>query len=383
MHIAYVTETYPPELNGVALTAARAIGYLQERGHRVDVIRPRQKIDGTAAADPNHVLVRGMPLPRYPELQMGLPARSPLMRRWRQQRPDVVHIATEGPLGWSALRAARRLGIPATSDYRTHFQRYSGHYGLGPMEGAIDAYLRAFHNRATITFVATEELEQELKARGYRNLACVGRGVDTTLFSPRRRRVDLRARWGVGSGGLAVLYVGRLAPEKNPVLAARTFAAIRRVVPDARLIWVGDGPLSSDLRCLRWGHVFAGVQLGEALADYYASADLFLFPSETETFGNVLIEAMASGLACVAYDRGAARQHLVDGVSGRCVPVGDATAFVAAGAALAASPMTMARMRREASRAIAGLTWDAVLAPFENHLRQRAAAAAPAILRPA
>lgn len=375
LSIAVVTETYTPELNGVALTVERTVNYLRGRGHRVDLVRPRQ---GGEAEEEGTLLVRGFPLPRYPGLQFGMPAVLRLLRRWRKQRPDVVHIVTEGPLGWAALLAARQLGVPVSSDYRTHFQKYSGYYRLGRLADVIGAALRTFHNRCDLTFVPTRMLAAELAAQGYRNLAVVGRGVDGELFSPNRRGAGLRAQWGLGEGQLAVLHVGRLAPEKNPALVREAFHAIRRERPDARLIWVGDGPLRPELERDAPGEIFAGVQRGEALAQHYASADLFLFPSLSETFGNVVVEAMASALPIVAFDIGATHEHLADRLSARVLPPpeGDTraaaalaeSAFIGAARVLAVQDRERRLLADAARSAALQLAWPVILGEFEAHL---------------
>lgn len=368
LHVGLVTETYPPELNGVSLTVRRAVDYLRERGHSVEVIRPRQAADRGRCGGDDDVLLPGMGLVLYPGMQFGFPATRYLKAHWQQHRPDVVHVATEGPLGWSAATAAAALGISVTTDYRTHFQRYSGHYGVGWLARPIEAYLRAFHNRAHMTFVSTLALQRELTSRGYRNVAQVGRGIDTDLFNPDRRSAALRAQWGLRDGDLAVTYVGRFAPEKNLDLAARAFERIRHVRSDARMIWVGDGPARSALRKRNPQHIYAGVQRGVDLATCYASADLFLFPSLTETFGNVTLEALASGLGVVAFDEGAAAQHTRDGVSARLVGWGDEARFINAALEVATTPGLLASLRKHAPLAAAGLSWSNVLSGFERHL---------------
>ncbi|MDB5866124.1 MAG: gtrB [Betaproteobacteria bacterium] len=368
MHVALVTETYPPELNGVSLTVRRAVEYLRERGHTVDVVRPRQAADRGRGGRGDDVLVPGMGLPLYPGVRFGFPAKPRLVARWQERRPNVVHVATEGPLGASALSAAAALGICVTTDYRTHFHRYSGHYGVGWLARPIQAYLRAFHNRADLTFVATAALQRELTALGYLRIAHVGRGVDTDLFNPARRSEALRQHWGVEDGGLAVVYVGRLAPEKNLGLAERAFERIRERCRGARMIWVGEGPARRRLERRHRDHVFAGVRRGADLAAHYASADLFLFPSTTETFGNVTVEALASGLAVVAFDEGAAAQHGIDGVSAKLVARGHDDDFVAAAAEVAGTPALLERLRTKAPHAVEALTWPSVLATFESHL---------------
>lgn len=383
LELAFVTETYPPELNGVALTAARAVDYLRGRGHGVELVRPHQACDRRppdgpfcrlAAVDGQELLIRGVPLPRYPGLQMGLPAVRLLTQRWRRRRPDLVHIVTEGPLGWSALLAARRLDLPVTSDYRTHFHQYSGFYGLGLLQGSIAAALRGFHNRTDACFVATRALAAELGLAGYRGLVCAGRGIDAELFSPARRRPELRLAWGARAAEGAppvALYVGRLAPEKNPSLVQAAFQALRALQPGARLVWVGAGPLAEALAEEADGEVFAGLRRGEDLAAHYASADLFLFPSLTDTFGNVVLEAMASGLAIVAFDRGAAHEHLTDGDSALLVEPGDAVAFVAAACRLAQDATLRRRLGAAARRAAEALGWPDVLGRFEAQLCRR------------
>jgi glycosyltransferase involved in cell wall biosynthesis len=368
MHVALVTETYPPELNGVSLTVRRAVEYLREREHTVDVVRPRQSGDRARRGRDDDMLLPGMGLPLYPGVRFGFPATRRLIARWQERRPSVVHVATEGPLGASALRAAAALDIPVTTDYRTHFDRYSAHYGVGWLARPIEAYLRRFHNRSNLTFVSTAALQRELGARGYLNVVQVGRGIDTDLFNPGRRSAPLRRQWGVDGDGLAVAYIGRLAAEKNLGLAERAFRRIRERCPAARMIWVGDGPARRRLQRRNPDHVFAGVRRGADLAAHYASADIFLFPSATETFGNVTLEALASGLAVIAFDEGAAAQHAVDRVSARLVGCGDQDDFITAAAEVACTPALLERLRTAAPHAVEALTWPSVLAAFESHL---------------
>jgi len=172
LRIAFITETYPPEVNGVAATIARVIEGLRERNHEVQLIRPRQHHadDGVAGERFHEVLMRGMPIPRYPNLKMGLPSKRALVQLWTARRPDLVHIATEGPLGWSALQAAHRLKLAVSSDFRTNFHAYSRHYGIGWLHKPIMAYLRKFHNLAHCTMVPTEGLKRSLVEYGFRNV---------------------------------------------------------------------------------------------------------------------------------------------------------------------------------------------------------------------
>jgi len=374
MHYAIVTETYPPEVNGVALTVQGLEQQLRALGHRVDVVRPRQRGDTGPAT--HELLVRGIALPRYAGLQFGLPARRQLLDRWRREPPDALYVATEGPLGGSALAAARRLGIPVATGFHTRFDRYMRDYGLRWLAPLALAWMRRFHNRAGATLVPTRELAGWLAAHGFTSVRRLPRGVDTQLFHPCQCDPALRAAWGVATNGLAVVHVGRIAAEKNLDLLVRAFRRVQAARPDARLVWIGDGPLRPALEARHPDFVFCGVRRDEALARHFASGDLFLFPSRSETFGNVTLEAMASGVPTVAFDYGAAREHLRDGVHGAAVPDGggeaDEQAFIAAATWIARDDESRAAMARAGRAAVAGLHPAQVAADLDALLRAMA-----------
>jgi glycosyltransferase involved in cell wall biosynthesis len=375
LRVALVTETYPPEVNGVAMTLGRMVDGLRRRGHFVQLVRPRQPGDAGASVDSGEeLLVRGLPIPGYGGLRFGLPAGGALHRHWLRQAPDIVHIATEGPLGRSAIGAARALRLPVTSGFHTNFDAYSRHYGIGWLRKSITHYLRGMHNRTDTTLVPTQSLARELAEQGYRNLAVISRGVDVRLFNPARRSAALRASWGVPPDGLVVSYVGRIAREKNLDLVLSAFAAIKAAVPDARLLFVGDGPMRKPIEARHRGHIFAGTRRGTDLAEHYAASDLFLFPSLTETFGNVTAEALASGLGVVAYDCAAAADLIEDGSNGRLVRPGDATGFVDAAVALASHREMLAMMRSQAAPSVAHLDWEHIHDSFAETLVQQIAA---------
>jgi glycosyltransferase involved in cell wall biosynthesis len=370
LRIAVVTETFPPEVNGVAGTVATMVRGLLRRGHRIDVIRPRQVSDYSGRHSPlcAEVLVPGLPIPGYPHLRFGMPAERRLVERWRVLRPDVVQVVTEGPLGWSALRAARKLGVPCASEFHTNFHAYSDHYGAGLLHRPIACYLRNFHNRAAITMVPTRQLVASLSTAGYRRLTVVSRGVDTALFSPTRRSHQLRASWGVAANQPVVIHVGRLAAEKNLDLLFRAFELMRRIRPDARLVIVGDGPERVRLEREFPGHSFVGIRRGEHLAEHYASADIFLYPSLTETFGNVVTEAMASGLAVHAFNYAAAGEHIRHDANGVVTGFGDEQAFIEQACALVQDPVRIARLRAAARVAAEKIDWERVLDTLEDTL---------------
>jgi glycosyltransferase involved in cell wall biosynthesis len=372
LRVAVVTETYPPEVNGVAMTIGRLVDALRERDHHIQLIRPRQgRQDRGDASElpPNfeQVLKPGIPIPRYGNLRMGLPVRASLTRLWKEKRPDVVHLVTEGPLGWSALSAALKLRLPVTSDFHTNFHSYSGHYGLGWLRTPIESYLRKFHNRTRLTMVPTHAMRDQLARNGYRNLQVVARGVDTALFNPQRRSEALRAAWGAGPGDLVALYVGRIAPEKNLRLVTQAFAALRARQPTAKLVFVGDGPLRAELEREHPEAIFAGMRTGVDLATHYASGDVFLFPSQTETFGNVTLEAMASGLAVLAYDYAAAHELISHGEHGLLAPFGAAEEFCALAPRLADGAYARL-LGQAASRRARSMDWAAIYDQFERTL---------------
>lgn len=379
MRIAIVTETWPPEINGVALTVQALARGLAGLGHTVELVRPRQ-LDEEAPQAPDgltQILLPGVALPRYPGLRFGLPAHRSLRRRWSERRPDVLYIATEGPLGLTALGAARRLGIPACTGFHTRFDDFVSHYGLGFLTPIVFAYLRRFHNRAAATLVPTAELASFLGEHGFRNVRLLRRAVDTGAFDPARRDEALRAEWGAAPDDLVVVHVGRIAPEKNLELAVRAFRAIQDRHPRARFVVVGDGPARAGLAAQHPDLVFAGIHRGDGLGRHYACGDLFLFPSLTETFGNVTLEALASGVPVVAFDYGAAREHLLDALAGTRVALGDGDAFVAAAVALAQriaeQPQTSTSPLRKAARdAVAALSPHSVSTHFADLLGELA-----------
>lgn len=380
--LAVVTETYPPEVNGVAMSMARVVDGLNRRNHDVQLIRPRQpaKMSGQPGGRPevDEVLTKGLPVPLYPNLRMGVPSKRALVKLWSLRRPDVVHIATEGPLGWSALQAAQHLSLPVTSDYRTNFHAYGKHYRLGLLSKPIMGYLRKFHNRCDATMVPTEAMRVLLSERGFERLTVVGRGVDAQRFDPARRNDAMRASWGAGPDDLVMGYVGRLAPEKNLGAVLAAYEAVKAVQPRARLVFVGDGPMRAELAARAPDAVFAGQRSGDDLAAHYAGLDMFLFASLTETFGNVTTEAMASGCAVVAFESAAAGELIRSGTNGWLAGPGKESDFVAA-VRMAALDATARRSVADAARATARrLDWADITARFESVLEGAIARGQPA-----
>ncbi|MFM9914081.1 MAG: glycosyltransferase family 4 protein [Methylophilaceae bacterium] len=365
--IALVTETWPPEINGVAMTLSRLMHGLSERNWNVSLVRPQQP--STEILDVHqHLLVPGLPIPGYKGLRFGLPMQRMLFKRWSEQRPNVVHIATQGPLGWAAMKVAKRLSLPVTTSFHTNFHRYCRHYGVGLIQQSVARYLRKFHNQASCTMTPNEPLSQSLRQEGYQNVYTVGRGIDTALFSPARRSDALRTEWQTDS--LVVIYVGRIAAEKNLQGVADAFALIQAAQPQAKMVWVGDGPQLNNLRERYPQHIFVGAKRGEDLAAHYASADIFLFPSMTETFGNVVLEAMSSGLAVVAYAYAAAETYIQHDTSGLLAKFGDAADFNTQTTLLAQHPERIKAMGKAARATLENTDWNVVCDQFEALLKQ-------------
>ena len=375
MRYSIVTETYPPEVNGVALTVQGLELGLRERGHEVELVRPRQHSDRDILADT--LLLRGAALPRYPGLKFGLPATRRLRNRWQFSRPDAIYVATEGPLGWSALRAARQLGIPAATGFHTRFDDYMRDYGAPWLQGVALRWMRRFHNGAQATLVPTRELQDFLQSQRFDNVVRLARAVDTEQFDPTRRDRGLRAQWGVGDNGFVAIHLGRIAAEKNLPLAVRAFRELQKTRPEAKFVWVGDGPSREQLQRDNPDFVFCGIQRGEDLARHFASADLFVFPSHSETFGNVTLEALASGVPTVAFDYGAAHEFLRNGVHGAAIACPDGAGngdagFIEAVVRIGGDDRLRAAMRAACRDAVAALRPQQVAEDFDHILQSLA-----------
>ena len=371
--LAIVTETWPPEVNGVAHTIKHLVDGLRQRDqYTIQLVRPRQQTDGDPASEDNfqELFTRGATLPFYKEVRVGLPHFFKLRNAWKKNRPDVVQLVTEGPLGYSAMWAAKSLNIPLISDFHTNFDQYSQYYNLRFAFKVASVYLRHFHNATRRTLVPTTELAAQLAKTGYKNLAIVERGIEADLFNPEKRSEALREKLGVKPKQLLVTLVTRLAQEKNIDLAFKAFREIQKEVPDAHFMLVGDGPERERLEAANPDCSFAGMQRGEDLAAHYASGDLFLYPSTSETFGNVIIEAMASGLPVVTYDYAAAHKYIQSAHNGLTVPLHDEAAFISISASAACETNLRNTLGKEARKTAQTLSWNSVVDRLDIIIKQ-------------
>ncbi len=363
LRLAIFTDTYPPHMNGVAAALGRLAHSVRERGGEVRVVTTTDPRAPSTEAD-----VRrwpSIPFWAYPQLRVAAPPPGYIARELAAWRPTLVHVATPFGVGLAARRAAQALGVPMVTSYHTSFSQYAAFYKLGKLSAPGWSFLRWFHNSGLRTYCPSDAIREELDQNGFRNTRIWSRGVDMSRFNPSRRSAEMRTRFGAGADTIVVAYIGRIAAEKGLAVAA---AAMRRLEGDRsiRFVVVGEGPYEKRMRALAPANtVFTGRLSGDALAEAYASADLFLFPSTTDTFGQVLLEAMASGLPVVAADAGPTREVL-GASAGVLAPPGDDAALAAEIDRLAGNSAERSRLAAEATRIASERSWISV---FDNLVR--------------
>ncbi|MGH7701301.1 MAG: glycosyltransferase family 4 protein [Gemmatimonadales bacterium] len=338
VRIALVTDTYAPQVNGVTTVCRRVVRVVRAAGHAAVVVAPAYP-GAPAEPDGDELRIPSVPFPPYPQIRLSLPRHRTVRGFLDAFRPDLVHVATEGPLGALGRGYALRRRVPLVTSFHTHFAQYFRYYGAGVLSPVVWRWLIRFHEPARLTHTPGEAVRDELAARGIQHAVVWGRGVDTDHFRPERRSPGWRRWLAGGEDSVIVLHVGRLAREKNlGTLATAFLDAHARLGQRATFAIAGEGP---GRRQLMARLPFAR-QLGfldpAALATLYASADLCVLPSFTETCGLIALEAMASGLPVVAADAGGLRESVRHGHNGLLVPPRDAAAFAAATVELAIDP---------------------------------------------
>lgn len=372
MKVAFVSETWLPEINGVTYTLSQLSQYLSSQCYTLQLIRPTPKDGSHDSLVDEELQVKAIPVKDYEGVNIGWIPPYKLRHFWREHRPDVVYIATEGPLGMVALRVARQLRLPVVSGFHTNFDQYSRHYlWLRAVRPFVGAFLKRFHNRTLATLVPTQQQAERMTAQGYRNVKVMGRGLDHGRYSPSHRDDALRTSWGASPDTPVVMYTGRLAIEKNIPLLVASLRALHERHPDQIAVIVGDGPMRHEIeQAAPWAH-FVGFQQNEMLARHYASADIFLFPSLSETFGNVVTEAMSSGQCVVAFDYAAAGELIENGVNGFVVRCEDEQAFIDAILSIREAPQHQIRtIGLRACDKVANLTWPHIAETFVRYLHQ-------------
>lgn len=388
MRVAIITENFLPKLDGVTRTLARLLEHLHSNGHRALLLGPQSGMEHYAGAE--IVGTAGFPLPFYPELKFNF-FRPLFIRRLNEFRPDIVHLVDPVVLGAAGLAAARFLNLPIVSSYHTNLAAYCGHFGFPIFTKPMWSYNRFIHNQCALTFCPSPSTASMLARQGFEDVRLWPRGVDTDLFGPTWRSMELRAAWlkernhhaRSEDNTVMLLYTGRISWEKNLRLLTQAYRGMD--TSRCHLVIVGDGPALRDMQHELAGLpvTFTGYLTGERLAAAYASADLFAFPSTSETFGQVVLEAMASALPVVGvlsegvrdlvqhektgYLLDAANLHEQEQVRGYRAYLEDLVDDAVARSAMGQAGLLEARRR----------SWSAAMQPLLNGYRQVIEAATP------
>jgi len=376
MRLAIFTDTYEPEVNGVARTLGRWTDFLRRRGIEVMVFAPEPGMDDASLQSSIQVQrFTSFPFFLYPECRLAVPNPVPVRRALQQFQPTLIHAATPFNMGLFGIHYAKKYRIPLVASYHTHFDRYLPYYNLQWMAKLLWRYLEWFHHECRMIFVPSPSTKAQLVGRSWREerLDVWARGVETDQFYPgvERTALQLPDSYAITSEQFVVLYVGRLSPEKDVGIAIDAFDKFRRSHPNAVMLIAGDGPSAGELkaRCTRVQlpiH-FLGFQSLPVLRELYAAADVFLFPSATETFGNVVLEAMACETAVVGARAGGVADTVTSGVNGLLCDPGSVDSFADALERLYQEPEERGRLAANGLAYSRNQSWDAI---FERLLSQ-------------
>ncbi|MCK9860420.1 glycosyltransferase family 1 protein [Paenibacillus sp. ATY16] len=391
MRVALFTDTFEPDVNGVARTLGRWTDYLKRQGAEVLVLAPDPATGKQSGKQTTSVeRFASLPFFLYPECRLALPNPIHIRRALKEFNPTIIHVATPFNLGLCGIHYARKLRIPLVASYHTHFDQYLPFYNLQWMAKLLWRYMEWFHQDCRSIYVPSRSTYEDLKEKGWDDgrLEVWSRGIDTEAFHPSVNREEWLLRHGIDNDRFVVLYVGRLAPEKNVDIALDAFAEFRQnISEEAVFVIAGDGPSSDALkeRCRREGidARFIGFTTMPDLQKWYASADLFLFPSATETFGNVVLEAMSCGTPVICADKGGVTDSVQHGVTGlQCNPE-DPRSFTNAMGLLYSNPELRAAIAGQGRIYSQKQSWNAIFdklaasferysIPVQPHIRHKA-----------
>ncbi|WP_039835024.1 glycosyltransferase family 4 protein [Paenibacillus sonchi] len=360
MRLALFTDTFLPQTNGVARTLGQLTSHLNRRGIEHLLFTPKSAPEDSYP-DPVRP-VASIPFFLYPECRLALPSMSSIQSQLNTFQPDLLHMATPFNIGLCGLRYAHRQGLPHVASYHTHFDRYLEYYRMRRIVPLYWRYMKWFHRSCGATFAPSRETAEILREQGFERLRLWSRGIDCRQYSPdKRQAASVRERYGIADP-LVLLYVGRIAPEKDIATLLHALQLLpESVAAGVHLLVVGDGPLLPELRAQAPHNVtFTGAKHGEELAELYASADLFVFPSSTETFGNVVLEAMASGLPVVAAGAGGSKELVMPGVTGVLFQPHDPGSLAEEICRLASNSMLRTAMGNEGRRQALGRSWEQI-----------------------
>lgn len=304
MRIALFTDTFAPQVNGVAMTLDRLVKYWERKGIEYIVFAPDDLVQ---TEDSDHIKrILSLPFPLYPECRIPLSRYANIEKQLLDFKPDLIHLATPFTLGLIGLRFGQRHKVPMVASYHTHFDQYLDYYRLLFLKKMLWTYVTWFHSHCERNYCPSASTKQILEENGIQNVEIWGRGIDRSLYHPSFRNSDFREKYGISPDKLLLLYVGRVAPEKDIDILLESYRTLPQDVTDrVHLVIVGDGPYLSKINKEEIPNIiWTGFLRGKELSEAYASCDLFVFPSTTETFGNVVLEAMSSGLPVVGVDSG-------------------------------------------------------------------------------
>ena len=369
MKIAYFSESLLPHVDGVSRTLAQLFGFLEREGVDFRVFSPFMPPPEISWARRVH-RVPYIRVPVYKDYRMTVPMGHRISERLDAYEPDLIHVVSPTPIAVRAEKYGQRHGIPVVASFHTHFVSYFQYYGIGGLEGFGWWLMRKFYARCRLVYAPSHGIIRELAAHGITNTELWSRGIDLGRFSPRWRDPALRAQVGADDDTPILLLVSRLVKEKDLADLVAAERILRERGAKHRLVLVGDGPMRPELEKALPDAFFAGHQTGEALARWYASGDVFVFPSTTETFGNVILEAHASGLPAVVVDRGGPPDLVEPGVTGLVARANDPADFAAKVESLLADPEARKRMGCRGREAAAQRDWSAINGRLLESYRQ-------------
>ncbi len=373
MKIAIFTDTFAPDVNGVAKTLKRFTNYLDNKGLEYRVFAPESTNKDLFSSQVHRFA--SLPFFLYPECRLALPNMLSVKAELLKFKPDLIHVATPFNIGLCGLHYAKKLDIPVVGSYHTDFDKYLEYYDLQFLTKVLWSYMRWFHRPLRKIFVPSTDTQNHLNKHGFTNTAIWPRGVDCSVFYPRTSSQILKNKFNIKEKHI-LTYVGRLAPEKDVALLPKIQSSLPPSIRhDVHWLIVGDGPLKQELHKNAPDNMsFAGFQSGQNLAEIYAGSDVFVFPSATETFGNVVLESLASGTPVVGANAGGVKTIIKQGVTGHLCNQNDAVSFASAITSLLEDDEKREQMGYAGRQYAIEQSWDSI---FERLLHDYQSALAP------
>lgn len=370
MRISVVSETCWTETNNIAITLQHLTTGLINKGHELQLIYPEKNIKDKSRISNKIDLqpVKNLPFLKFKNSNYGFPSGKRLLQIWQNQKPDIIYVTTQGPLGWAAIKEAKKQKIPTVSYFNTNYLYFRQKCRITILKNLARKYLINLLNKTNTTIVSTVSQKKRLLNMGINNIAVLDRGVDTNLFTPQKRSKKLRHQWGVKESDPVMLYIGRIDNDNNLDLAIRTYFILHSMNKKLKFVLVGDGPLARRLKSNHPDFIFSGMLSQEALAEYYASADLLVFPGTIDTYSNVILEAMASGLGIITYNYAAAHIHIKSGENGLLAIKNDSQQFISNAKRFLRNDLLLKNCRINASNYAKTQDWHSIFNHFEDIL---------------